>query len=964
MKKSIFALFVVLTLAGEALFTADYVLVDDRSELAILTPVLKNRQTEKIRLNNGLEAYLISDPDTTESGAALSVGVGTWDDPEARPGMAHFVEHMLFMGTKKYPDENGYSRFLDAHGGKRNAFTMTDRTVYMFSIEAKAFDQALDRFSQFFISPLFNSSGVDRELKAIDQEFSKNILIEFWRILHVKKELANRDHPFHRFDIGNQETLKHIQREELVNWFDSHYTAEKMHLVVLSPLPLEKLKTKVVETFSLIKQRDVSLYESKIPIFSPITKDVIVAVEPLHESQALELSWELPQKFGEDKEIKAEQLISYVLGHEGDFSLLAKLKKKGLAYGLNAGLYQAGKNQVFLNLQIDLTDQGITKVEEVITASHQAISTLRHIGIPRYIYDEAQQIAKLNYIFQTRKDVFDEITEYAYMLVEEDLTTFPQKSIMPTRFDPQITHELLSVLIPEHCRYTLVAPLEHSNWKRELWMGVSYALLPISSQTLEEWKKIAPDYQVGLPFPNRFIPNNLSVREKEIVAFSPLPKPFVTIDEEKGRLFTTPDDRFLIPKMAMEFVIHTPNVCEADPKSLALADLYCTIIKQRLTPLAYEAALGGLDFLFTPSRHGIALRVKGYDEKVLPFLEKMIGFITTVSPTPEEYILFKDMLVREYHNEGNTSPLSQGSEIVKSILYKNYSGPLEKLNVMSEITYEDLLRFKETLWDKTYIEGMTYGDFSQQEIQTLFALMTDAFQKEPYAPHLHPEVALAEFSEELGPSFLVRKTPLEGNAVILTLDCGHFSFKREAALNILTKSLEEPFFSELRTRQQTAYLVGNWSKEMERHLYTFFAIQSNTHQPRDLLARFELFIEESLTHMKTTLIPEERFESIKEAMIAKLRIPPKSFAQMCRTLALLGFEYDADFNWHQKQIKGLESLTYEEFLSLSREFLGANNVKRIAVFVEGESMDRGLTYKELATHEHLRREISYKSRTK
>ena len=197
---------------------------------------------------------MISDPETHESGAALAVGVGSWSDPEDRPGMAHFVEHLLFLGTEKYPEEEGYTRYLDEHGGSRNAFTMADRTVYMFSVNNDGFLGALDRFGQFFISPLFSPSGVDRECKAIHQEYCKDLPLDPWRMLYVKKELANKKHPFHGFCIGNAATLAKISQDELKEWYAAHYSANLMHLVVYSSLDLDTLE-KENPLFSSVKNQ-------------------------------------------------------------------------------------------------------------------------------------------------------------------------------------------------------------------------------------------------------------------------------------------------------------------------------------------------------------------------------------------------------------------------------------------------------------------------------------------------------------------------------------------------------------------------------------------------------------------------------------------------------------------------------------------------------------------------------------
>src|SRR5690606_14334228 len=102
---------------------------------------------------------------------------------------------------------------------------------------------------------------------------------------------------------------------------------------------------------------------------------------------------------------------------------------------------------------------------------------------------------------------------------------------------------------------------------------------------------------------------------------------------------------------------------------------------------------------------------------------------------------------------------------------------------------------------------------------------------------------------------------------------GPFSHKTRAAMDVLSKGLEEPFFSELRTKQQTAYLVRNWGQEIERHLYAFLAVQSSSYNTRDLLARFELFLESNLRTLAQDSIPKERFNAIKVALIRRLQHP-------------------------------------------------------------------------------------------
>lgn len=75
----------------------------------------------------------------------ISLLIGSMSDPRELPGLAHFCEHMLFMGTQKYPSENEYNKYLSEHGGSSNAYTAADHTNYYFDVAPEAFEGALDR---------------------------------------------------------------------------------------------------------------------------------------------------------------------------------------------------------------------------------------------------------------------------------------------------------------------------------------------------------------------------------------------------------------------------------------------------------------------------------------------------------------------------------------------------------------------------------------------------------------------------------------------------------------------------------------------------------------------------------------------------------------------------------------------------------------------------------------------------
>ena len=130
-----------------------------------------DRDYRYLTLPNRLPVILISDPQTDMAAASLAVRVGSLANPPQHEGLAHFLEHMLFLGTAQFPDPGEYQTFINTHGGQHNAYTALDHTNYFFEIEPTQLEPALDRFSQFFIAPLFNADYVIREREAVEGEY-------------------------------------------------------------------------------------------------------------------------------------------------------------------------------------------------------------------------------------------------------------------------------------------------------------------------------------------------------------------------------------------------------------------------------------------------------------------------------------------------------------------------------------------------------------------------------------------------------------------------------------------------------------------------------------------------------------------------------------------------------------------------------------------------------------------------
>ena len=113
----------------------------------IIKAELDSKEYKVVTLKNKVKCVLIANEKADMAAASLRVGVGSCMDPKEFPGLAHYLEHMVFMGTQKYPDENEYQKFIMDNGGSSNANTGLDYTNFNFHCSTEAFEASLDRFS-------------------------------------------------------------------------------------------------------------------------------------------------------------------------------------------------------------------------------------------------------------------------------------------------------------------------------------------------------------------------------------------------------------------------------------------------------------------------------------------------------------------------------------------------------------------------------------------------------------------------------------------------------------------------------------------------------------------------------------------------------------------------------------------------------------------------------------------------
>ena len=198
-----------------------------------------------LTLANGLRVCLRHAPRLKRCAAVLHVAAGSHDVPLAWPGLAHFLEHLLFLGTERFPADEGLMAYVQRHGGQVNASTRERTTEFFFELPVPVFADGLMRLADMLTHPRLNLDDQQREREVLDAEF-----IAWSQDAKAQQQVAllqglAADHPLRGFHAGNRDSLpvESDAFQQALRGFHAHfYQSGQMTLSLAGPQSLTNLQ--------------------------------------------------------------------------------------------------------------------------------------------------------------------------------------------------------------------------------------------------------------------------------------------------------------------------------------------------------------------------------------------------------------------------------------------------------------------------------------------------------------------------------------------------------------------------------------------------------------------------------------------------------------------------------------------------------------------------------------------------
>ena len=825
----------------------------------VTTPTVSpfdSRDYRVLTLENGLQALLVSDPDADKAAASMNVRVGSAQDPDDLQGLAHFLEHMLFLGTETYPESDAYQRYISDNAGAHNAFTAQQDTNYFFDIEPSALPGALDRFSEFFLSPLFNADKLESERNIVHSEYMARIRDESRRENDVLNQLLNPDNPTTGFAVGSRDTLANppegeaTLRERVIDFYHRHYDANVMNLAVVAPQSLDTLEAWVVERFADIPDNGLSVPTIDVPLVDTDTLPRYVERQSLQDRRQLRFYFPVPDPT-EEYRTKPTQLISHLLGDEGDGSLLAVLREAGLADALSAGVGRGDGNEALFTISISLTPTGAERLDDIEATLFAAIEKIREEGIDSWRYDEQKSLSEQAFRFQQHGAPQQEATRLAMSLSRYPVEDVQYAPYRMDGMDGERQQVYLDALTPDNMLRFYSAPDVESE--------------TVSPWFNTQWREELPNRQgqvlsgLALPEPNPFIANDLTLLSGQDE------RPSVLVDASTFTAWHMQDARFNTPSVEWRVSLQHPSASYSAEEAV-LNRLLASWLNDSLNESLYPAWLAGQAFSAYPHARGITLSFSGWRDGQTPLIEQAIEQLKTAHISPSEFERVRYQLQREWRNAPQASLYGQASRTLGEALLTPQWSSAELLNASQRMERQHLEDFRKRFLKDLYVDAMAIGNLDATLASEQASVIRDALTPRLTRDDIRELTPLAVSDEA---SVLHPHSNREESLVMRYFQGRNQTIEEQAMISVLAQWLDTPFYQQLRTEEQLGYIVNAGYLPLLEAPGLALVVQSPDVDSTTIAERMDAFM--GMAGERLALLTDETLAPHRQAVHDRLR---------------------------------------------------------------------------------------------
>lgn len=887
-----------------------------------------NRDYQLINLSNELQVLLISDPDLENSAVSLSVPVGSMHNPDSQLGLAHYLEHMLFLGSERYPIINEYSKFMSQNGGYTNAYTAQDSTVYGFEVNDKAFDEALDRLGDVMRAPLLDEKYAEKERHTVNAEHQTYYDNDMRKLYALQRYTLNPDYPMARFSTGDLTTLVDKDnsklQDELVNFFNEHYSANTMKVALTSPRSIEALAKVASAYLTQIPNKKVNKAIILTPMLTENEFAIKVEMKPTADIKLLQVNFLVPT-VKDEYMYQPGAYISRLLGSDHQGGLSDTLIKAGLVDSVMAG-FSAAHSELYssFSLQFKLTNKGVDSQEQIMTTLFAFIELIKKEGINEVQFNEQKKSLDTRFKFLTKYSGFNYV-----MGLAANMQLYPTKDILyfPYRldaFNAKFIEQLLTYLTPNNSRQFLLAPNAKGGTDIPYYKG-EYAVEKVSKIQQEKWLADGKAIKLLLPSNNIWLPENLSIVKKEHTG-----KAVQLIKKSGHSVWFAQSAEVEEPKASFKLQLNS-DIADQSAKNRVIMNLFLAMLKKQFSELNFVTQEAGLGFSVSHA-DGLLISTSGYSDKQDKLLLTVLEHIKKSQFSEQSLRLAKQELQRQLNNKGKVKALDLALGGFRQLVRQPAWEDKTLLAEIDALTLTEIDQFKAKLFTQSTLRLLALGNMSQQQVLMLDNKLTtkiaiqanDFYRIKRLKANLKQGALNYSLASEMQDDALamVHLTNLQGDKTLATSE-------------LLNKLLRPAFYDQIRTQEQLSYSPFSASFNVNEQVAFGLFTQSPTVSNAQLYDHFNLFL--TAFNENLAAVTEEKFAKIKAAHIANYTAKPTSLSAEFNYLTTQWLAMKQEINHKPLYINALQAVSLKDIKTFYKNVLMSDkNRQLILVQVQGE----------------------------
>jgi len=853
------------------------------------------------------------------SGAAMTVGSGINKEGKDIYGLAHYCEHMLFLGSKKYNNATYFVDFITQHNGKFNGFTDFETTGFFFKINTDQFRHGLEIFSRFFIDPLFSAEYVVKEVNSVNSEYERNIQLDSKRKEMVLRDSADPDALFHRFSTGNTKTLlnytidHHIDiRERVLEYYNLQYRPDNMKLIVYGNQPIDSSKKLVDEMFKDMKKREDPYEPQKLGKWTKMPWEMnnigkLILFKTINNHQEIDINFMLDDMFDKIPQNPA-LYFKFLLNYRGKGSLNDILRSKGLVAGIKTHLRRTHKGFSFFKISGYITRYGIKNLDKVLSVIMRYVKYVREKALDEKLYNYAKKVFNLSFFFNNKKlkltsflksmcnivwkydkkHYFTQhkiLPEYNEMALKDFGKKLTLKNAVVMVGNKEFNNELTkgySLLLEENIHDKNEDEILN---KKDPFYFTQYGVYNIKKDFISNLKKEDKEFnRLGLKLyeHKKKLPKNISLikncpkksRKGCVAKFksdSMDLQPKKIYSNSFYEIWYKQDKSFLVAKTNI-FIKFIFNNSVTDSKFAAKIRLLIFAINHNLRNFFHQESLRQTSFHLNANSNGFSVKILGYTETIISAAKSFFNNFMKLKFNEGEFELIKDEMKNQLKSQLNLVPALRAYVNFFRLILKDYVQYQSIIDELESLSIADFDSFIKSLFNEMFIKVFFHGtikaEVSIESFKQIFSHLEKSIKK-PITSLNANQINYKNSHADLSGYYIFRekleKTYNINHAIMNFYQIGKENIKNMIYANLVKALCGYIYFTQLRIKEQLGYTARAKIFSEGNIIYYMILVQGSTKTPDYMDLRIENVIE--LMRKRIESANEVKFEKFKKIII-------------------------------------------------------------------------------------------------